>query len=171
MIMKILNRQDAGELLGGISLDVFIAKLTAQLKLVEGTYSAPFNSGVQIALSRLFAYLMFKNCPIFLNITGWGIATEQLDLFDGYRRSLGETRSLMEAPVHFFERSDEEVFISLLCMVLFFSWDASIFDITGRFLLQTSHDGWLEIRTNDGVLNKEVATELEIYKISLLTRA
>jgi hypothetical protein len=114
---------------------------------------------------------MFRNAPICLNITGWGIATEHLDLFDGYRRSLGETRSLIDAPLHLFERTDEEAFVSFLCMVFFFSWDASIFDLQGQLLLQTSHDGWLEIRASEDGLIREVAAALESYGIPLLSRA
>lgn len=167
--MKILTKENANEMLGGKPLDAFITQLSSQLQLVEG-YTAPLNSGVQIALSKLFAYLVFRNSPLCLYITCWGIATEHLDLFDGYRRSFGEKRPLIQAPVHLFERTDEDTFISILCMVFFFSWDASIFDLSGRLLLQTSHDGWLDVRTNDKALAKDVAVELESYRVALLAR-
>jgi len=168
--MKILTKENASELLGRNPLDAFITQLSSNLRLVEGSYTAPLNSGVQIALSNLFAYLVFRDSPVCLYVTCWGIATEHLDLFDGYRRSLGEKRPLIEAPIHLFERTDEDSFISILCMVFFFSWDASIFDLTGRLLLQTSHDGWLDFRTNDKALAKDVAVELERYGVALLAR-
>ena len=163
--MKILSKDHARDLLSGTPLETFIAQLFGELRLVRGTYSAPNASGVQIALSKLFAFLLLEGSQVCLCITGWGIGTEHLDLFYGYRRSHGEKRPLIEAPVHMFERADEDVFISILCMVFFFSWDASIFDISGKFLLQTSHDGWLEFRTNDGALFRDVPVELENYKI------
>jgi hypothetical protein len=137
---------------------------------VEDTYSAPVNSGVQIALSKLFAYLLLRDSPVCLYVTCWGVGTEHLDLFYGYRRSLGEKRPLIDAPVHLFDRTDEDTFISVLCMVFFFSWDASVFDLAGRSLLQTSHDGWLEVRTSDQALVKDVAVELEKYRVPLLAR-
>jgi hypothetical protein len=168
--MKILTKENATELLGGNPLDGFITQLSTELQLVEGSYTAPVNSGVQIALSKLFAYLVFRDSPVCLYVTCWGIATEHLDLFDGYRRSLGEKRPLIQAPVHLFERTDENAFISILCIVFFFSWDASIFDLTGRLLVQTSHDGWLDVRTNDKRLAKDVAVELESYRVALLAR-
>lgn len=168
--MKILTKENANEMLGGKPLDAFIAQLSSQLQLVEGSYTAPVNSGVQIALSKLFAYLAFRDSPVCLYVTCWGIATEHLDLFYGYRRSFGENRTLMEAPAHLFERTDEDAFISILCMVFFFSWDASIFDLNGRLLLQTSHDGWLDVRTNDKALAKDVAVEMESYRVPLLAR-
>lgn len=168
--MKILTKENAGELLGGKSLDAFVAQLAKELQLVEGSYAAPVNSGVQIAISKLFAYLIFRDSPVCLYVTCWGIAMEHYDLFDGYRRSLGEKRPLIEAPVHLFERTDQNAFISLLCMVLFFSWDASIFDLAGRLLLQTSHDGWLQVRTNEQGVVKDVPIELARYKVALLAR-
>jgi hypothetical protein len=123
-----------------------------------------------IIFAGLFAYLVLRDSPVCLYVTCWGIATEHLDLFYGYRRSLGERRPLIEAPVHFFERTDEDAFISVLCTVFFFSWDASVFDTAGRSLLQTSHDGWLEVRASDEAFIKDVAVELESYNIPLLTR-
>jgi hypothetical protein len=168
--MKILTKENAGKPLGGKSLDAFIARLYSQLQLVEGAYSAPLRSGKQIALSKLFAYWMLKDSPVCLYVTCWGVGTEHLDLFYGYRRSLGENRPLIEAPVHLFERTDEDAFISILCMVFFFSWDASVFDTAGRSLLQTSHDGWLEVRTNDEELAKDVAVEMENYRVPLLAQ-
>ena len=168
--MRILSKKDARELLSGKSLDDFIPDLSGHLRLVQGTYLAPVNAGVQIALSKLFAYLVLRDSPVCLYVTCWGVATEHLDLFDGYRRSLGEQRALIEAPVHLFERTDEDTFISVLCMVFFFSWDASIFDLAGRSLLQTSHDGWLEVRASDEAFVKDVAIELESYKVPLLAR-
>lgn len=168
--MKILTKDDALALLSGKPLDVVVAQLSTQLQLVEGVYSTPLNSGVQIALSKLFAYLLLRDTPVCLYMTDWGIATEHIDLFYGYRRSLGENRLLIEAPVHVFERTDEEALISLLCIVLFFRWDASLFDIAGQSLLQTSHDGWMEVRASDTTFRTEVATELKNYRVSLLAR-
>lgn len=168
--MKILNKEDARGPLRGESPDAFVAQLSQQLRLVEGAYSAPVNSGVQIAFSKLIAYLVLRDSPVCVYVTAWGIATEHLDLFYGYRRSLGEVRPLVEAPVHVFELSEEDALVSVLSMVLFFSWDASVFDLAGRSLLQTSHDGWLEIRTSDAALFKEVAAELEKYGLPLLAR-
>ena len=168
--MKIVAKENAGEVFGGKPLDAFVTQLSKDLQLVRGSYTTPVNSGVQIALSKLFAYLAFKAPPVCLYVTCWGVATEHLDLFDRYRRSFGENRPLIQAPVHLFERTDEDAFISILCMVFFFSWDASIFDLTGRLLLQTSHDGWLDVRTNDKTLAKDVAVELESYRVSLLAR-
>ena len=168
--MRILTKENARELLSGESLDSFIGCLSSELPIVEGAYAAPMTAGAQIALAKLFAFLLVREAPLCLYITGWGIATEHLDLFDGYRRSLGDNRPLIQAPVHVFEQADEEALISLLCLVFFFSWDASAFDLTECTLLQTSHDGWLEVRGSNGAFRKEVAGQMQNHGLSLLAR-
>jgi hypothetical protein len=159
--MKVLTEEDARELLNGESLDSFISQLSNRLELLGGTRWTPVNSGRQIALARLFAYLVKGDSRICLYVTDWSIGTEVLDLFYGYRRSIGEGRLLIDAPVHLFDRADEEALVSLLSMVFFFSWDASVFDLAGRMLLRTSHGGWLEVRGSGDKAIAEALFELE----------
>jgi hypothetical protein len=168
--MKILTKEDARELLSGKTLDACTAQLSSQLRLVEDAYSTPVSSGVQIVLSKLFAYLMLRDSPVCLYVTGWGVATEHLDLFYGYRRSFGDLRLLMEAPVHIFDPTENEAFVSILSRAFFFSWDIWVFDLAGRWVLRTSHEGWFEVRARDEEAIKDVAIELENYKIPLLAR-
>jgi hypothetical protein len=167
--MKILTKEDARELLKGKTLETFTAQLATQLRLVGGAYSMPVSSGVQIALSKLLAYLMFRDSPVCLYVTGWGVANEHLDLFYGYRRSFADTRPLIDAPVHVFEHTEKDAFISVLSMAFFFIWDVWVFDLAGGWLLRTSHDGWFEIRTRDDEeAIKDLAIELGNYRIPLL---
>jgi hypothetical protein len=49
--MKILTKEDVRELLKGKTLDTLTAELFSHLQLVEGAYSTPLSSGVQMALS------------------------------------------------------------------------------------------------------------------------
>lgn len=170
--MKILTKEETRDLLKEKALDTFITQLSDQLWLVKGAYAAPVASGKQIALSRLFAYLVLSDSPVCVYITAWSIApmAELLDLFYGYRRSVGEMRPLMEAPVHLFEPTEEEPLVSVLSVVFFFPWDAWVFDLKGKWLLRKSHDGWFEIRAADDEAVTNVATELESYGIPLLAR-
>jgi hypothetical protein len=165
--MKILTKENASELLGGKPLDTFLGQLSNQVHLVANTYSIPSDSGRKTALARLLAYLLLRNTSVCVYVSGWGVwgSSENLDLFYGYRRSFGESRLLMEAPVHLFERSGEDAFVSILCMVFYFFWDAWVFDIEGKALVRISHDEWLEVRTDDHSAREEFATELERYGI------
>ena len=170
--MKILTKENASEMLGGKPLDTFVIELSNRLHLVGDTYSIPPDSGKKTALSRLFAYLLLRSPNVCIYVSGWGVwgSSENLDLFYGYRRSSGENRTLMEASVHLFERSEEDTFVSILCMALYFVWDAWVFDTQGKALLRISHDEWLEVRTDDEDARKEFATELEKYGMPLLAR-
>lgn len=113
-------------MVGGKPLDAFLSELSTRLQLVGDTYSIPPDSGRKTALSRLFAYLLLKTPNVCIYVSGWGVweSSENLDLFYGYRRSFGEKRTLLEAPMHVFEHSEERTFVSILSMALYFVWDA-----------------------------------------------
>jgi hypothetical protein len=170
--MKILTKENASEMLGGKSLETFVNQLSDRLRQVGVTYSIPRDSGAKTALSRVFAYLLLRKSSVCVYVSGWGVwgSSENLDLFYGYRRSFGENRTLMEAPVHLFEPSEEDTFVSILCMVFYFVWDAWVFDTEGKALVRISHDEWLEVRADDEDTRKEFATELEKYGMPLLSR-
>ncbi len=171
-MMKILTKENASEMLGGKSLDAFVDQLSSQLHLIADTYSIPRDSGAKTALSRVFAYLLLRKPSVCIYVSGWGVwgSSENLDLFYGYRRSFGEKRTLMEAPVHLFDQSEEDTFVSILCMVFYFVWDAWVFDAEGKALVRISHDEWLEVRTDDEDARKEFASELERFGMPLLAR-
>jgi hypothetical protein len=168
--MTITTTNDARGLLSGKSIDDHVSELTRQLEMIEGAYSTPLKSGLQIALSKLFGYLLLRESPVCLYLTDWSIGTEHFDLFEGYRRSLGETRPLIEAPVHVFQKGDEDTFISFLCLVFFFSWDAWVFDIPSTYVVRMSHDEWIEVRTSDRTLRENVVNEFKSYRIGLLAQ-
>jgi hypothetical protein len=167
--MKVLTKDEGAELLGAKSLDAFLSQLSNQLTHLDGPYLIPPDSGAKTGLSNLFAYLIFKKSRICIHITCWGVWNENLDLFYGYRRSFGEDRLLIEAPFHVFEPSDEASFLSIMCMIFYFMWDASIFDIDGKVLIATSHDEWLEVRSGDDERFREFNSELKKFGIRPLS--
>jgi hypothetical protein len=69
-----------------------------------------------------------------------------MDLFVGYRLSHGETRTVRDAPVHYFESQDLDAFISYLCLGLFYCWDFEILSRDRSLAVTVSHDGWIEYR-------------------------
>jgi len=167
--MRVFNKSDASQILGGGSLDDFVDRLSQKLPIIEAAYAIPADSGRKTALSRLIAYLLLGRADACIYVSGWGVwrSAENLDLFYGYRRSIGESRPLIEAPFHLFERSEEPSFVSILCLVLYFVWDAWVFDIGGKTLVKISHDEWLEVRADDVESRKEFAAELEKFELLL----
>lgn len=163
--MKILTKEKASELLGGRPLDTFLSDWSNCLSQVGEAYSIPLDSGRKTALARVLSNLLLRGSAVLLYVSGWGVwpSSENLDLFYGYRRSVGEGRTLAEAPVHLFERIDVDTFVSVLSMVFFFLWDAWVSDIEGKTLVRVSHDEWLEVFTGDDASNTEFAAELERF--------
>jgi hypothetical protein len=161
--------EEFSELSRGKALDSFIAELSNQLQLVEGPYSTPLNSSKQLVLSRVISHMVLSDTSACLYITGWSIAptSEHLDLFYGYRRSVGEIRPLLEAPVHLFRTDEKDQLVSMLAMVFFFCWDACVFDLAGKTLFRVSHDGWMEFRSVEEQVDA-VVSEMKFYNVPLL---
>jgi hypothetical protein len=92
--------------------------------------------------------------PALLWITATGIwsSSEQI-LFTGYRSSHGETRTVSDAPVHVFEATDMEAFVSILSLALFFYWDGEILSQDRSLAITISHDEWIEYRFAKGFEN------------------
>jgi hypothetical protein len=168
--LKILTKEGASEFLGGKAPDAFVNELWSQLHLVGDAYKIPPDSGRKTALSRLFAHLLLNKASVCLYVSGWGIwpSAENLDLFYGYRRTLGETRQLIEAPFHVFESTENDGLVSILCMVLYFIWDAWVFDIEKRALIRISHDEWLEVLSSNDESIGEFSNALGKYGLERL---
>ena len=168
--MKTLSIHEACSILRTESLPGFVSSLSDRLPHRLTTYSMPADSGVKCSLARLFSNLLLTEAPAFIYVTGWGIwpSSENLDLFDGYRRSIGEDRSLGAAPVHLFETSDKPAFVSILSMALYFVWDVQVFDERGTTLVTISHDEWMEIKTAHPDVASEWSKELDSMELEPL---
>jgi hypothetical protein len=70
---------------------------------------------------------------------------QDLNLFDRFRQGLGETARVWEKPGHLFNPDDFADLLSLLRLVLYFSWGGYLISASGNLLLEISHDdvGWL----------------------------
>jgi hypothetical protein len=70
---------------------------------------------------------------------------ENLELFEAYRRSLGEARPLLEAPFHEFGTGDYVALECLLDLVLYFDWNASLIDAVNATVFHLSHEEWITV--------------------------
>ena len=169
MNMKILSTDEACSILGTKSLSGFVDSLSDRLPHRLAVYSIPADSGAKCSLAKLLRDLLFSESPIFIYVTGWGVwpSSENLDLFDGYRRSLGEERPLELVPVHLFETSDKSAFVSILSMALYFVWDVEVFDERGTVLVTFSHDEWMEIKAGSSDVAGLLSTGLDSMELEL----
>ncbi len=146
-MMRVLTVDEAAKILGVEDLNAF-CNITWLPEDHVGTFEIPKDSGAKVALARRIANMLLERGPVLLWITGWGVwpSSEHFDLFDRYRLSFGESRSLREAPVHFLDAGDNVTLISLLCIGFFFVWDFEILSLDREVDIVASHDEWLEAR-------------------------
>ena len=86
-------------------------------------------------------------------------------LFDGYRKSLGESRCIHAAPGHIFAESDLPQLECIIGLALYFYWDASLFDGLGTIVVRTSHDEWISIQAKDEAHLRTFRSNLDPLKL------
>ncbi len=134
-------------------------------------YVLPADCGKKTGLSRALANLVNPSLPGLFWITGHGIwpSSENMDLFNGYRSSLGDRRSLQEAPGHTFERNDLAALQSLVALALYFFWDAYLIEGSRALVFRLSHDEFIDVYTTSrDRLNaiEKVLTKMELKRIN-----
>ena len=169
--MKILSMEGAKQLLGGETPDLFVDSMRRRLAVNVGPYLIPADSGAKTSMARELATLLLQD-SLFLYVSGWSAwpSATHFDLFDGYRRSLGENRQLKESQVHLFSPGEETIFTSLLAMSLYFVWDVQIFDARGSMLATFSHDEWMEFRLQDVILSRRMTDWASAFELKPLAK-
>ena len=114
-------------------------------------YLLPPDTGKKTALARALVGVLHVYSPGLLWITATGIwpSSENMPLFEAYRRSLGEGRPIHAAPGHVFDGSDLTQLECLLDLALYFYWDSILIEAPAGLAIKTSHDEYVSIRTND----------------------
>lgn len=138
------------------------------------TYLLPTDVGKKTALARALTALVGRPGEGLLWITEWGVfpSCENMALFDGYRRSLRDERTVRAAPGHVFRESDLPELECLLDLVLYFFWDATVFD-AGSIWLRISHDEVFSVHARERTVVtawKENLARFELKELSSRTR-
>jgi hypothetical protein len=125
-------------------------------------YNLPHDTGKKTVLSISLAELLTDDRQGALWIRGWSAFPSQqnLDLFYGYRKSLGENRPLIDAPFHVCSRSDVTTIQSLLCLALYFYWDVLLFKGDHELVLRLSNDEFFDVYTRNTVKRDEIIKNL-----------
>lgn len=147
--MQLLTVGESKQLLGVKDVDAYgsLSKLTdGKVK----SYYLPKLSADQTVLARAISSFVLGLGQCWMQITYWhNDADSNQELFYGYRKGHGDVRSLAEASIYLFAPGDEEVLSSVLCMVLYFSWDARLFN-WGRsptYLITLGNDGFVDYQS------------------------
>ena len=166
--MKIISEQECLEWLhsnvevDGASRTVIEAQFVNCI-----TYQLPSDTGRKTGIARVVSQLIDTSQLGLFWITSWGIfpSSENMALFEGYRQSLGEHRTVDVAPGHLFGSSDVQQLESLLGLVLYFYWDANLFDGDGSFLIKISHDECISIHANGSADLRSIEARLSCFDL------
>ena|ERR1035437_7113287 len=125
------------------------------------SYPTPRHIGKLQALAHQFVEFMGTSETGLLWFTSWPLySEEEMALFQGYRKSLGESRQLIDSPGHIFDKSELQSVECLLDMALFFLWSASLFDGAGNIVVRLSQDEFIDIYAKDEERLEAVKKEL-----------
>lgn len=134
-------------------------------------YKIPVDSGRKNVLSRhlswLFAEVQEESLLWIHEFDIWP-SCENMNLFDGYRKSLGEESPLWEKPGHLFAHEDLDSVVSLVGMVLYFVMGAILISPTIGLVIWISHDEYLDIFSKDKEVLSKVTASLELLKLEKL---
>ena len=113
------------------------------------SFRLPMESQSQAALAEHLALVLFPAESCWVQISDWAFdGVGDNDLFYGYRRGHGDTRPLIEAAVYSFSPEDADRFSSIIGMVLYFGWDAQIFDSKLTYVMNISNDEFVDLSTD-----------------------
>lgn len=104
------------------------------------------------AMARMLADRFCESGGGMLWIDEWGIwpSCENMTLFEGYRKSLDETRWLIDSPGHIFATEDRDTVFSLLSLALYFIWGGILASSSGDMAVRFSHDEWIDVFARGG---------------------
>lgn len=88
-----------------------------------------------------------------------------MHVVETFRRGLGETRSVREAPVHLFSAGEMENCWSMTALCLHNYWDFLLLPSSHVFLINISHDECADVCANTDVRFQELRKLMEFFKL------
>jgi hypothetical protein len=116
------------------------------LKSQRRDFDIPKDTGRRIALLHDL-FVSFPTDEALLWITEWGVwpSCERPHMFERFKDSYGEYRSLSHAPAYVFSSAEGEDLISFVGFAVLFLWDCHVITAMKDTWLFLSHDenGWV----------------------------
>jgi hypothetical protein len=161
--MKIVSRQECLEWLKTKFARDFTWESVKAVYPHHVSYLLPRDTGKKTSIARVLTGCVDATEPGLFWITGWSVfpTCQNMSLFDRYRQSLGESRPIHAAPGHVFGESDLWDVECLLDLVLYFYWDATLFECAGSIVVRISHDEWFSVYAKDKAGLQEAESRLE----------
>jgi len=163
--MELISTSEAAEQLGVKEL-VKNFTLQGSSELLSKIYYLPVATADRTILARSIGKVVAAEGPCWLQITGWSNDDDSnQDLFYGYRRGYGDQRSLAEASVYKFNSEDAHCISSVLSLVIYFGWDARIFNFELTYQVRVNNDGFLDLEWTS-VSGRAIEEELTVLGLS-----
>jgi hypothetical protein len=134
------------------------------------TFYLPTSSAGQTLVARTLSTVALGLGECWFQITYWHndpLSANQ-ELFYGYRKGHGDDRSLAEASVYRFSPNEVDKFFSILCLVLYFAWDARLFDASRTYFIRVDNDGFLDYETRSDAFKSAAAMEFPLMGLKPL---
>jgi hypothetical protein len=170
--MKVISKSDCHDWLKtNAGSDLTVEKIGEAYPFSVAYLISP-DTGKKTALGRVLTGLLHVASQGLFWITATGIwpSSENMALFDGYRKSFGESRPVAAAPGHMFIGSDSTQIECLLDLALYFSWDSVLFEGHGGAVFRTSHDEYVSIYTKDRDRLSQIDRALRDLELEPLSR-
>ncbi|MGI4831251.1 MAG: hypothetical protein ACRYFU_24170 [Janthinobacterium lividum] len=143
--MRVLTKTEAINFAAQVGLEGKFSHLSPELSRTEFTTDV----GRRYAYAQLLTDHLFSDqCSVVcLDITAWAVwpSIQNMDLFYSYRRSLGESRRLIDAHFHVFACSEAKEFRNILHRSLISLFDVAGASTTTDFRFYASHNEWIDL--------------------------
>jgi hypothetical protein len=114
-------------------------------------FALPDDSASKTILAQVIVkFIRERNVEGFFWISEYGIwpSCENMKLFDGYRKGMGELRPVWEAPFHLFNGEDLSDLECLLGISFYFYWGGIISLSDKEVIIRFNHDEFIEFEFN-----------------------
>jgi hypothetical protein len=168
--MELMNTREAAKQLGVNELvKSFVLQDASQF--VSKTYYLPVATADRTILAKSIGRVVAAQGSCWLQITYWNNDVDSnQDLFYAYRRGYGDQRSLAEASVYKFSPEDAHCVSSVLSLVIYFGWDARIFNLELTYQVRVNNDGFLDLEST-GASGRAIEEELTMLGLSQMVAA
>lgn len=166
--MKTIDLNETKTWLQNKSLIESDGKLTLHQFKKVASCKIPRDSGKKTVLAKSLAGIFEHDTEALLWINEFGIwpSSEDANLFNGFRKSFGETKPLHEKPGHIFSKDDIKTIISLLAMTFYFCWGAIVLSTGENILFKISHDEIIDIFIDEDKTSSALSEQIkQIIKI------
>ncbi len=165
--MKIISQQECEEWVAAHLGRDFARDAVAADYASRVVYQLPTDTGKKTAIARAVSRSIDTRGLGLFWITAWGIfpSSENMAIFDGYRKFLGEERAIHAAPGHVFGASDLPQLECLFDLTLYFYWDASLFEGAGNIVVTASHDECVSVHAKDAAYLRQFQNTLDGLKL------